>query len=110
MIYELAGNQQAKFLGFNDVIVQYIVEDKIKNKVQLKEAFEYTNAHPKLDFTNKQQVEDFDKSVGVGLEYTSEDIQKYVDEYFATNLDKIKEKPYDKGLMNDFKEGLKFAD
>lgn len=25
-------------------------------------------------------------------------------------MDKIKEKPYDKGLMNEFKEGLKFAD
>lgn len=61
-------------------------------------------------FDDSEKVKDFDKDIGVGLEYTVEDIQKYVDEYFEKNMDKISAKPYDKGVMNDFKQGLKFAD
>lgn len=51
-----------------------------------------------------------EKRIGVGLEYTQNDIEVYVNNFIQINLKKIQINPHDKTLMKDLREGLKFAD
>lgn len=48
--------------------------------------------------------------VGVGVEYSDEQVKEYTKEFLEKNAEALIANPYDKTLMKTFKDGLKFCE
>lgn len=91
-------------------ISKYIVEDKIKTKVQLDEATKFIKENNPVDFANVEVRNNFEASSGIGQEFTEEQINEYIEKFMKDNEKEVSKKPNHPGNLAKLRDGLKFAD
>lgn len=58
--------------------LNYIKDGRIKNKVQISELLQFLKDNPDFNYENTQFL---DEQIGVGLDYSEDDIKKYVEDF-----------------------------
>ena len=89
-----------------DRLTDYIKDNRVNSKIQIKEIVKYFEKNLTFNF-EEEKLKEFDTAIGVGLSYTNEDIIAYVDKFISENMEEIKKKPNHPTLQNALKSGLK---
>lgn len=110
-MYSLATTLPDYLLSFRNFLAGYIASNSISSQAQLTLAFN----HLKELTTSKQEldVKNFEKSVGVGIKVTPEEIDSKINELFEERKAELTEKRYTINLgdyMAKLREILPFAD
>ncbi|KAL6942448.1 Glutaminyl-tRNA synthetase [Hanseniaspora vineae] len=95
LVHNLASSiNKSKNVGAEDIpkfkiVVDYILDGKLKTNLQVEAAFKYV-----ADDLSKTTNETFDQYCGVGVVVTEDQIRSRVMDYVQQHLDEIKEKRY----------------
>ncbi len=111
MLYSLATTLPDYLLSFRAFLAGYIASGSINSQAQLSLAFNYL----KETTTSKQEldVKIFEKSIGVGIKITSEEIDSKILELFEERKAELTDKRYTINMgdyMSKLRERLPFAD
>ena len=91
-----------------DLLARYILEGKLTSNAHVEEATKWVKAHRgcKLEAAD---IEDFEKSSGVGVKFSREDIEKCVKNFFEENKAEIEANPRHPNVLNKLRGLLRFA-
>eukprot|EP00795_Rhopilema_esculentum_P002262 gene2262-17873_t len=108
LLYTLA-NANLKSAGRENMIIKYIMERKIAAVNQLNAGFEFLKSHP----TDPIKTEEFEKSCGIGIKYSPDEIEDAVESVISKFKEEVKAKRYrfNTGmLLGKVSEKLKWVD
>ncbi|KAK2635199.1 hypothetical protein Ddye_029991 [Dipteronia dyeriana] len=90
LLYTVATKYPANALVHRPALLKYIVSSKIKTPAQLEAAFSFFASIGSEDF----KLDEFEEVCGVGVEVSTEDIERTVKEVFEENRNSILELRY----------------
>ncbi|KAK3220986.1 hypothetical protein Dsin_014956 [Dipteronia sinensis] len=90
LLYTVATKYPANALLHRPALLKYIVSSKIKTPAQLEAAFSFFASTGSEDF----KLDEFEEVCGVGVEVSTEDIERTVKEVFEENKNSILELRY----------------
>nr|GLL32206.1 glutamine--tRNA ligase-like isoform X2 [Ipomoea trifida] len=90
LLYTVATKFPVNALVHRPTLLKYIVSFKIKTSVQLEAAFGFLMANT----SETLKVNEFEETCGVGVEVSTEDIERIVNDIFEENRQKILEQRY----------------
>ncbi len=107
LIYDIGSSSKIKD-EHKERLGRYVLEGKIVSKIQILEYLNYMKEEVDFDFQDAK-LGSFEESIGVGVNYTEEEINDFVENFVDENIDKISVNPFDKTLMNSLRSEMKFA-
>ncbi|KAL5763521.1 hypothetical protein ACOSP7_019785 [Xanthoceras sorbifolium] len=90
LLYTVATKYPANAIVHRPTLLKYIVSSKIKTPAQLEAAFSFFASTGSEDF----KLDEFEEACGVGVEVSTEDIERTVNEVFEENKNSILELRY----------------
>lgn len=90
LLYTVATKYPGNALVHRPTLLQYIVSSKIKTPAQLEAAFAFFASTGSENF----EVDEFEEACGVGVEVSTEDIERTVSEVFEENKNTVLELRY----------------
>lgn len=109
LLYSVATKYPANALKHRKVLVDMIMEGKVKSNAQVEGGFKYLSTVGGEEL----QVEKLEEAAGVGVEISPEEIAKKVEEVILRHEDKLKEERYHMNtnpLLGSIVSSLKWAD
>lgn len=109
LLYHIASKTKPQIRSKVDILVKYVAEEKIDTEIKLNAALTYLMNHADENLN----IPEFEKSSGVGVSVTPEEIEKVVEKIISGNKKEIIEKRYNFNigmLMADARKELPFAD
>lgn len=109
LLYALGTRMKEQIINHRSMLVNYIMEDKIANDLQLNSAFEYLLENLK----GPVNVKNFEEASGIGIKVTGEEIEEVVEEVIKKHEKDLVERRYQFNtgiLMGEVRRKLKWAD
>jgi len=108
LLYSIAATTPEAIWDKRALLVDYVVNNKIKSQAQLEAGINHLKTNP------EPQTQEFEEACGVGVEVTEEQIQEAVNQTLEADKDKILEAGWEsKGLpgtmMGKVRQQLKWA-
>ncbi|KFM68600.1 putative glutamine--tRNA ligase, partial [Stegodyphus mimosarum] len=109
LLYHIASKVKPQIQSKVELLVQYVVENKVDSEIKLNAAITYLMNHA----DENVNIKEFEKNCGVGVTVSPEEIEKVVEKVIASHKAELVEKRYSFNtglLMAEARKELPFAD
>lgn len=108
LLYHIASKIKMQIKNKTNLLVKYVVENKIDSELKLNAAFSYLMAHP-----GEINIEEFEAASGIGCVITPEEVENIVEKVIARHKEELLKSRYNFNvglLMAEARQELPFAD